>query len=265
MSGRTRKETRRTKRKKKSKQPGIRPERDSNHMRLFAIGDLHMPGGDDKPMDVFGSQWDRHFFHISEAWRETVREEDTVLIPGDISWAMQLENAIPDLQEIGALPGRKILCKGNHEYWWSSVSRVRAALPEGMTVLQFDAVDAGPCVICGTRGWNYPTQRNPLSPEDEKVFRRELQRLELALGRAEALPGEKPILVMIHFPPRMKEDPETPFTRILEEHPRVKTAVYGHLHGASFAEGFAGEAGGIHYYPVSCDGIGFRPVEIPWP
>ena len=78
-------------------------------MRLFAIGDLHMPGGDDKPMDVFGPQWDRHFFHISEAWRETVREEDTVLIPGDISWAMQLENALPDLMEIASLPGRKFL------------------------------------------------------------------------------------------------------------------------------------------------------------
>lgn len=128
-------------------------------MRLFAIGDLHMPGGDDKPMDVFGPQWDRHFLRISEAWRRCVGEEDLVLIPGDISWAMQLEKAIPDLMEIAALPGRKILCKGNHEYWWSSVSRVRAVLPDNMTALQFDAVDVGPCVICGTRGWNYPTKK----------------------------------------------------------------------------------------------------------
>ena len=234
-------------------------------MRLFAIGDLHMPGGDDKPMDVFGPRWDRHFFRISEAWRELVSEEDTVLIPGDISWAMQLENAVPDLLEIAALPGRKILCKGNHEYWWSSVSRLRAVLPEGMTALQFDAVDAGPCVVCGTRGWNYPTASNALPPEDGKIFRRELQRLEMALDRAEAIGGEKPILVMMHFPPRMAGDPETPFTRILEGRERVKAVVYGHLHGVAFAAGFSGESRGIRYYPVSCDGIGFRPREIPWP
>ncbi len=235
-------------------------------MRLFAIGDLHMPGGDDKPMDVFGSQWDRHFLHICEQWREIVREEDTVLIPGDISWAMQLENALPDLEAIAALPGRKILSKGNHEYWWSSISRVRAALPENMYALQFDAMDAGPCIICGTRGWNIPTAENPLEPGDEKIFRREMQRLEMALDRAEATDPEKPILVMIHFPPRMRTDGDgTPVTRILEAHGRVKTVVYGHLHGAAFAGGFSGMFHGIRYYPVSCDGIGFRPMEIPWP
>ena len=234
-------------------------------MRLFAIGDLHMPGGDDKPMDVFGPQWDRHFFHISEAGRETVQEEDTVLIPGDISWAMQLENALPDLMEIAALPGRKILCKGNHEYWWSSLSRLRAVLPENMTALQFDAVDIGPCVVCGTRGWNYPTEGSPLSEEVGKIFRREAQRLELALDRAEAIGAGKPILVMMHFPPRLRDDAETPFTRILEARERVKAVVYGHLHGEAFAAGFSGESRGIRYYPVSCDGIGFRPREIPWP
>lgn len=234
-------------------------------MRLFAIGDLHMPGGCDKPMDVFGPQWDRHFLRISEAWRETVRQEDTVLIPGDISWAMQMEDALPDLMEIAALPGRKILCKGNHEYWWSSISRLRAALPEGMTALQFDAVDAGPCVICGTRGWTYPTERNPLLPEEEKIFHREERRLAMALDRAETLGKGKPILVMMHFPPRMADDPDTPFTRLLEAQKHVRTVVYGHLHGPAFAGGFSGTCNGISYYPVSCDGIGFRPREIPWP
>ena len=234
-------------------------------MRLFAIGDLHMPGGDDKPMDVFGARWDRHFFHISESWRKTVSEEDVVLIPGDISWAMDLGNALPDLREIAALPGKKILCKGNHEYWWSSISRVRAALPENMAALQFDAVDAGPCVVCGTRGWNYPTEGNPLPPEDEKIFRRELRRLEMALDRAEELRKGKPVLVMMHFPPRMISDWSTPFTEVLEARKSVKAVVYGHLHGDAFAAGFSGEARGIRYYPVSCDGIGFRPKEIPWP
>ena len=234
-------------------------------MRLFAIGDLHMPGGDDKPMDVFGTQWDRHFLRISEAWHRDVGEEDTVLIPGDISWAMQLEDAVPDLLEIASLPGRKILCKGNHEYWWSSISRLRAILPPNMTALQYDAVDAGPCVICGTRGWNYPTKGNQLAPEDEKIFRRELQRLEMALDRAEKTGKGKPILVMMHFPPRMVNDAETPFTEILEARDRVQAVVYGHLHGEAFSAGFSGESRGIRYYPVSCDGIGFRPLEIPWP
>ena len=234
-------------------------------MRLFAIGDLHMPGGDDKPMDVFGPQWDRHFLRISEAWRGCVGEEDLVLIPGDISWAMQLKSAIPDLIEIAALPGRKILCKGNHEYWWSSISRVRSILPKNMTALQFDAVDVGPCVVCGTRGWNYPTEKNPLSPEDKKIFLRELQRLQMALERAEMIGKGKPILVMMHFPPRMADETESPFTRMMEARPLVKAAVYGHLHAEAFAAGVSGVYAGIRYDPVSCDGIGFCPKEIPWP
>ena len=145
-------------------------------MRLFAIGDLHMSGGDDKPMDIFGAQWDRHFLRISENWRKVVSPDDTVLIPGDISWAMQLENALPDLQEIGKLPGKKILCKGNHEYWWNSISRIRAVLPDGMQALQFDAADLGCCVVCGTRGWLFPTDKTPLAAQDEKICIREAQR-----------------------------------------------------------------------------------------
>lgn len=234
-------------------------------MRLFAIGDLHMDGGDNKPMDVFGPHWDRHFLHISENWRNLVSAEDTVLIPGDISWAMQLENAVPDLQEIGKLPGRKILCKGNHEYWWNSISRVRAVLPEGMTALQHDAVDLGPCVVCGTRGWLFPTERAPLDEKDAKICSREVQRMNLALDDAERIAPDKPVLVMMHFPPLLVSDRETVFTEVLEARKNVRSVVYGHLHGASFANGFAGEQRGIRYEPVSCDGIRFCPREIPWP
>ena len=234
-------------------------------MRLFAIGDLHMDGGDNKPMDVFGPHWDRHFFRISENWRRLVGEEDTVLIPGDISWAMQLENAVPDLMEIGKLPGRKILCKGNHEYWWSSISRVRAVLPERMTALQHDAADIGPCVVCGTRGWLFPTEKAPLDEKDAKICSREIQRLKLALDEAERIAPGKPILVMMHFPPLLVSDRETVFTEILEERPNVRNVVYGHLHGAAIANGFTGEQRGIRYDAVSCDGIQFSPKEIPWP
>ena len=99
-------------------------------MRIFAIADLHLPGGDVKPMDVFGSQWENHFERISRDWRARVQADDVVLIPGDTSWAMQLDAALPDLSQIGALPGRKVLLRGNHDFWWSSLSRLRAALPE---------------------------------------------------------------------------------------------------------------------------------------
>ena len=142
-------------------------------MRLFAIGDLHLSGGDDKPMDVFGPQWDRHFFHISEQWRKKVGEDDLVLIPGDISWAMYLEEARKDLETIAELPGRIILCKGNHDYWWNSISRVRSVLPPKMQALQFSAADIGPAVVCGTRGWLFPTDEQPLDDANQKIFKRE--------------------------------------------------------------------------------------------
>ena len=231
-------------------------------MRLFAIGDLHMSGGDDKPMDVFGDQWDRHFFHISEHWRAAVSEEDTVLIPGDISWAMQLGDAEADLREIGLLPGRKVLCKGNHDYWWSAVSRVRAVLPGRMIALQHSAADLGACVVCGTRGWQLPTEEQPLGAQDTKILLRERDRLRMALEAAAAIADSRPIVVMMHFPPLLAAGKDTLFTELLEAY-RVHTAVYGHLHGQGIRNGFTGEHRGVRYHLVSCDSIGFCPKEIP--
>lgn len=230
-------------------------------MRLFAIGDLHLPGGDDKPMDVFGPQWDRHFLRIRENWLERVGENDTVLIPGDISWAMQLDDARTDLDEIGRLPGRKVICKGNHDYWWNSISRVRSILPPSMTALQHSAADLGDCVVCGTRGWLIPTRETPLDQQNEKIFRREAERLRLALDTAKAMAEGKPLVVMMHYPPLLDAETDTLFTSILEEY-GVHTAVYGHLHGAGIQIGFNGEHNGIRYHLVSCDSIGFCPKEI---
>lgn len=156
-------------------------------MTLFAIGDLHLPGGEEKPMDIFGDHWENHFAHIAADWRARVKDGDVVLIPGDISWAMQLERAVPDLQKIGALPGRKVLIKGNHDYWWNSVSKLRRVLPEGMSALQHDALDMGDFVVCGTRGWMFPTGDAPLAPEDERILNRELLRLDMAISAAEKL------------------------------------------------------------------------------
>ena len=230
-------------------------------MRLFAIGDLHLSGGDDKPMDVFGPQWDRHFLRIQENWRQAVREEDTVLLPGDISWAMQLRDARADLEEIARLPGRKILCKGNHDDWWISVSQVRAALPESMTALQHSAADLGDAVVCGTRGWMIPTKDMPLSEQDEKICRREAERLRLALEEAAGRAGGRPLIVMTHYPPLLAGETETVFTELMENY-RVHTAVYGHLHGAGIECGFTGEHHGVRYHLVSCDSIGFSPKAV---
>ena len=233
-------------------------------MRLFAIGDLHMSGGDDKPMNVFGPQWDRHFLRIQDAWRERVSSEDVVLIPGDISWAMQLKDAIPDLVAIGELPGTKILCKGNHDYWWGSVTRVRDSLPSGMIALQHDAVELENWVICGTRGWMIPTGEAPLDAENEKIYLREVQRLKLALEAAERLSREKPLVVMMHFPPLTNSDRDSLFVKELETH-KAAAVVYGHLHGCGIKAGFTGIHHGIAYSLVSCDSIGFAPVPVEIP
>ena len=230
-------------------------------MRLFAIGDLHLSGGDNKPMDVFGPQWDRHFLRIRENWQKLVNDEDTVLIPGDISWAMQLQAARADLEEIGRLPGKKILCKGNHDYWWNSISQVRSALPAGMTALQHNASDVGDAVVCATRGWSFPTKDNPLSEQDEKICRREAERLRLALDEASARAEGRPLIVMTHYPPLLAGEMDTVFTEVMEKY-RVHTAVYGHLHGTGIQSGFTGEHHNIRYHLVSCDSIGFAPKEI---
>ncbi len=230
-------------------------------MRLFAIGDLHLSGGDDKPMDVFGPQWDRHFFRISEAWRSLVTEEDAVLIPGDISWAMQLKDAIPDLEAIGKLPGTKILSKGNHDYWWGTITQVRATLPPSMQALQHSAIDLGACVVCGTRGWQFPTEEAPLDAQNEKIYRRELQRLEMALKEANRMASGRPVVAMLHYPPLLNAVRDTAFTALLEA-AGVHTAVYGHLHGPGIQSGFTGEHRGVRYALVSCDSIGFCPRRI---
>ena len=230
-------------------------------MRLFAIGDLHMSGGDDKPMDIFGPQWDRHFFHIRENWLNLVTDEDTVLIPGDISWAMQLQEAEEDLAEIGRLPGRKILCKGNHDYWWNSISRVRSVVPPSITVLQHSAADLGEFVVCGTRGWMIPTKDTPLGTQDEKIYLREAERLRLALDAAAGMADGRPLIAMMHYPPLLNGEMDTAYTALMEEY-HVHTAVYGHLHGAGIQIGFTGEHNGVRYELVSSDSIGFSPKLI---
>ena len=216
-----------------------------------------------KPMDVFGPHWENHFERIAADWRARVQPEDIVLIPGDISWAMQLEHALDDLRRIAALPGRKLILRGNHDYWWSSLTQLRACLPEGMHAVQNDAFDAGNVVFCGTRGWTIPPASGAASAQDEKLYRREAMRLEMSLQAARRLAGERPVFAMMHYPPLLPEHARegTAFTRLLTQYGAVR-CVYGHLHGPSVQRGYGGVHQGVRYDLVSCDALGFALKDV---
>ena len=229
-------------------------------MRIYAIGDLHLPGAQSKPMDVFGAHWEGHFEKIEQDWRSRVQPEDLVLVPGDLSWAMTLEEATPDLRRICALPGCKLLLRGNHDYWWSSLTRVRAMLPEGNWALQNDARMIGDAVFCGTRGWNVISETST-DAQNLKIYRREVMRLELSLKDAAEKAQGRPIVCMLHFPPFGEKRESSGFTELLESY-GVHTCVYGHLHGEGIRAAFEGERGGVRYKLVSCDSLGFRLHEV---
>ena len=226
-------------------------------MKIFAVSDLHLPGNMDKTMDMFGIRWQGHFEKIKEDWLNKVSDEDVVLIAGDISWAMHLEQALPDLDAIGSLPGKKILIRGNHDFWWSSVSRVREKLKENTFVLQNDAIKIGDYVFAGTRGW---MESN--TEEDKKIFAREQIRLDLTLSAAQKLMDENSTLVMmLHYPPVINKTKFNQFCPVMEMY-NVKYCVYGHLHGVNHSEAETVENNGIKYILSSCDMIDFSLREI---
>lgn len=228
-------------------------------MAIYAIADLHLPGGDIKPMDIFGAHWAGHFERISEDWRAKVKPEDVVLLPGDISWAMALADAKADLEKIGSLPGRKVLLRGNHDYWWNGIGRVRDALPEGMYALQNDCLCLEDTLICGTRGWLLPGEQT--SADDMKIYQRELLRLNMTLTQARRMSQDLPIVCMMHFPPLTDACRDTGFVDLLEQY-GVRDAVYGHLHGAGIKIAFRGEHRGIRFHLVSCDGLDFKLYRL---
>lgn len=221
-------------------------------MAVYAISDLHLPARV-KPMDVFGEHWKNHFERIKADWNARVGEGDVVLLPGDLSWAMRLEEAIEDLDSIAALPGTKLLLRGNHDYWWSSIGRVRRALRENTLALQNDSVLLDGRLYAGSRGWNIPA--DDATEDDVRIYNRERMRLEMSLKNARARDADAPITVMMHYPPLTDEQPG--FSDILEAY-GVQDCVYGHLHGGGLYGAVRGERRGVKYHQVSCDGLDFK-------
>jgi len=213
-------------------------------------------------MEVFGENWKDHPARMAEAWDRTVAEDDTVLLPGDLSWAMTLEKAGEDLGWVGDRPGRKLILRGNHDYWWSSLARLREALPERCEPLQNNSflVD-GSVVVVGARGWTAPD--DPIArPEDEKIFRREEERLRLSVADADRRFGRDfPRVAMMHYPPWIRDREPSAMVGILLA-AGVGVCVFGHLHGVDHQLAVTGQREGIRFVLISADAIDFAPVQV---
>ncbi|SKA85222.1 hypothetical protein SAMN05443428_106132 [Caloramator quimbayensis] len=224
-------------------------------MALYAIGDLHLSFGTQKPMDVFGELWNKHYEKIEFNWNDKIKKEDIVLIPGDISWGMKLSEALPDLDFVHKLNGKKIFIKGNHDYWWGSITKLNS-LYNDMYFIQNTCSGYQDYGICGTRGWISINGEE----QDEKIYKRELLRLKMSLDLA--IKNEyKKIIVMMHYPPVTKISKSIEFLDLLSNYP-VEKLIYGHVHNDSKEICINGIYRNIEYICVSCDIINFNPVRI---
>lgn len=230
-------------------------------MKIFAISDLHLCTTSEKPMDIFGAAWENYFEKITEDWKQKVGDDDLVLLPGDFSWAMNLEQAVRDFELIRFLPGKKVLIRGNHDYWWSSISKLRAALPERMYAVQNDCLRFDNILVCGSRGWVCPDS-GPLSEEDNKIYLREAERLRLSFEQmARMRQPEDKAICMMHYPPFNVRRTDSLFTRLIQEY-RIDAVVYGHLHGKDCRADLRYFKNGIRYYLTSCDLVANKLTEI---
>ena len=228
-------------------------------MKLFAISDLHLSGLVEKPMDMFGPEWEGHFEKIKADWESKVSDEDIVLIGGDTSWGMKLEEGLYDVRSVLPLKGKKVFVRGNHDYWWNGISRVRAGAPEAV-FLQNDCVKIGKYVIAGSRGWTSPGSAD-FTEHDMTLYLREAERFRLAFKEAEKIISEgDELIVLMHFPPMGVKKEDTLFTRLFEEK-GVKKVIFGHLHGAYYFP-LKTERNGIEYFLTSCDKLHFTLAQI---
>ena len=208
-------------------------------------------------MDVFGDHWLDHHLKIRKDWMEQVKEEDVVLLPGDTSWALKMEDALEDLHFLENLPGIKILVRGNHDYWWTGPSKLKGLGLKNIVFIQNDSFDHEGISYCGSRGWILP-EDGSLSLEDQKIYDRELQRLELSLASAK----EQRKIVLLHYPPFSRDGLDSTFVELMKRH-QVEVCVYGHLHNhfehRAFLEGMRH---GISFKLVSCDYLDFKLTKI---
>ena len=232
-------------------------------MKIFAIGDLHLSMGEDieKPMDIFGGEWVGHAEKLYNNWTESVTDDDIVIVCGDISWGLRLDEAVADLEWIHNLPGTKVFFKGNHDLWWQSAGRLNKMYDDGtMNFMQCKAYIAGDVAICGSRGWICPGT-DGFSEHDRKIYDREAARLRLSLEEGKKQ-GIKKIIGVLHYPPTNDKHQASDFTRLMEEY-GVKTCVYGHLHGKDvFQNGLKGIYNGVEYRLVSLDYLQAKPEEV---
>lgn len=234
-------------------------------MSIFVIADLHLAFNQNKPMDIFGENWVGHEEKIKKNWIENVKENDLVILPGDFSWETYLENTKLDFQYLNNLPGKKLLLKGNHDYWWSTLTAMRQFLQENnFTNIDFlynNSYEYDNKIICGTRGWSIADEEM-----DKKLINRELIRLELSIKEGINKFGEdKEIIVFMHYPPITKakiiNKQEAQFVEMMKKY-NVKRCYYGHLHGASICEAIEGTVQGIEFKLVSADSLDFKLMEI---
>ncbi len=227
--------------------------------KIFAISDLHLGFSCSKPMNIFGTRWDNHEEKILNNWQEKVSDEDVVLIAGDISWETYVSRAVADFDFINKLKGTKIITKGNHDYWWETLSKLNKFLDENnfntIKFLHNTNIIFNDIVICGTKG--YPeTEVISSGEEEKKLYKREILRLENALINAKKT-GAKKIIVMLHYPPGTDSE----FARILKRE-EVDYCIYGHIHGGTFGAVTKGNVGGVEYRLTSSDYLHFNPIEI---
>lgn len=233
-------------------------------MSIFAISDLHLAISINKPMDIFGARWYNYMVRLKENWRTTVSDEDYVVIPGDISWAMYIEEAIEDFKFIDSMPGRKIISKGNHDYWWTTLSKLNKFLDANqfrtISFMHNNSFCIEGITLCGTRGWKCPGD-DDFSEEDRKIFERELQRLELSLKSASETSNDGGVIVSMHYPPFNAKGEPSKFVEIMGKY-NVRKCIYGHLHGTGFKSAVVGLIDGIDFSLVSADYLDFKPIIL---
>lgn len=230
-------------------------------MKVFAISDLHLSFSGSKPMDIFGKAWENYLNEIEQEIKTKVGADDLILLCGDLSWGLKLEDALPDIHYISKFNGKKVLIRGNHDYWWQGIGKVREALPEDVYAIQNDVLRFDNVLLCGTRGWTCPDGEN-LNAEDKKIYLREAERLKLSLDKMEKLRTSfDKVICLMHYPPFNAKRHPSLFTEIIDEH-KINAVVYGHLHGKDCRADLKLKLKDTEYFLTSCDLVKNRLVQI---